>query len=630
MRSFMTENTIKNINFDYIFNEVKPITEYGIKIKQEAAPFVKGQEADLKAEFNRIRAFIELKQRRDIIDVLKHIKNILETIDRAKGNQVLDEVELFEIKNFLILVEKMDKILRGISIKDLKLPQLTPLPQLYEKLDPASERINTFYIYDEYSEKLKNIRNEKRLVEKNVRLLKKKIKEEIQNKHGIKLNLKDEATIGKAQKDKIEELNKEDNLRISGENYLNIIYKIKNTDEIDALEQRYEHLSLEEDDEEYKIRQDISKEIKEVSHILQKNTVAIGEIDYIIAKANYAQKTKSIEPEIINDLQIVIKGGRNLKLEKTLKDKHIEYVPIDLNLNKNVACITGANMGGKTVSLRMIGQIAAMASLGMFVPCEYAKLCLFEHIYISVGDDQSIEKGLSTFGAEIVNLKEAIKIGKRKKFLKLTRQLEWMGLREHPKYMYVYAVDVLRHNVLKIAEQFVSEDRLNKAEDIFYLTREEITKAQKDKNLDLISLINEEKKIRKLTENVKNWPTIFSSRGEIFIAKREAKEGELSGEPVAPGVVRGRAKVLYEPFEKKLEKGEILVTIATEPSWTPIFINACAVVMEIGGALQHGAIIAREYGLPCVTGIEKATEMIKDGDLIEVDGTNGFVKIIKE
>ena len=409
MRSFMTENTIKNINFDYIFNEVKPITEYGIKIKQEAAPFVKGQEADLKAEFNRIRAFIELKQRRDIIDVLKHIKNILETIDRAKGNQVLDEVELFEIKNFLILVEKMDKILRGISIKDLKLPQLTPLPQLYEKLDPASERINTFYIYDEYSEKLKNIRNEKRLVEKNVRLLKKKIKEEIQNKHGIKLNLKDEATIGKAQKDKIEELNKEDNLRISGENYLNIIYKIKNTDEIDALEQRYEHLSLEEDDEEYKIRQDISKEIKEVSHILQKNTVAIGEIDYIIAKANYAQKTKSIEPEIINDLQIVIKGGRNLKLEKTLKDKHIEYVPIDLTLNKNVACITGANMGGKTVSLRMIGQIAAMASYGMFVPCEYAKLCLFEHIYISVGDEQSIEKGLSTFGAEIVNLKEAIK-----------------------------------------------------------------------------------------------------------------------------------------------------------------------------------------------------------------------------
>lgn len=227
-------------------------------------------------------------------------------------------------------------------------------------------------------------------------------------------------------------------------------------------------------------------------------------------------------------------------------------------------------------------------------------------------------------------LKEAIKIGKREKFLKLVKQLEWMGLREHPKYMYVYAIDVLRHNALKIAEQFVLEGRMNKAEDIFDLTRVEIAKAQKDKTLDLMSLINEEKIIRKRTEHVKNWPTIFNSRGEIFIAKREARRGELLGEPVSPGVVRGRAKVLHEPFEKKLEKDEILVTIATEPSWTPIFINACAVVMEIGGALQHGAIIAREYGLPCVTGIENATEIIKDGDLIEVDGTNGFVKIIDE
>ena len=409
INSFMTENTIKNVSFDYIFNEVKTITEYGIRAKQEAKPFIKGQEADLKTEFNKIRAFIETRQRRDIIDILKHIKNILETIHRAKNNQVLDEVELFEIKNFLSLVEKMDKILRGISNTELKLLQLTPLPQLYEKLDPAHERLNTFYIYDEYSQKLKEIRSEKRETEKTIRLLKKKIKEEVQEKHNINLNLKDEITISKSQKERIDELNKEVNLRISGENYLNIIYKIKNTGEIDELDKKYEELTFKEDNEEYEIRQKISESIKEFSHILQKNTEIIGEIDYLIAKANYAQKTGSIEPEITNELQITIKGGRNLKLEKTLKDKHIKYVPIDLRLNKKVTCITGANMGGKTVTLRMIGQIAAMASFGMLVPCEYAKLCLFEHIFISAGDAQSIEKGLSTFGAEMVNLKEAIK-----------------------------------------------------------------------------------------------------------------------------------------------------------------------------------------------------------------------------
>ncbi len=408
MKSFMTENTIKNINFDYIFNEVKPITEYGIKKKKQAKPFLKGQEAGLKKEFNKIRAFIENRKRRDIIDILKHIKNIYETLDRANKNQVLDEVELFEVKNFIIQVHKMDRVLRGISIDNLTLTQLTPMPELHELLDPVHEKLNTFYIYDEYSMQLKLIRSEKKQIEKSIHLLKKEIREGIEKKYSIKLNLRDEVTISKSQKTKVDELVNETNLRVSGENYLNLIFKIKSNEKIDDFQQKYEALSQEEDEEEFRIRQNISMEIKKNYDVLLINTQIIGETDYIIAKANYAQKTNSIEPEIVSDLGMVVKGGRNLKLEKTLKEKHLEYVAIDLNLKKNVTCITGANMGGKTVSLRMIGQIEALASYGMFVPCEYARLCLVDHIFISVGDDQSIERGLSTFGAEIVNLKQAL------------------------------------------------------------------------------------------------------------------------------------------------------------------------------------------------------------------------------
>jgi len=401
----MTENTIKNINFDYIFNEVRPITEYGIKKKQEANPFKRGQEADLRNEFNKTRAFIESDKRRDIIDILKHIKNVYETLERAKNNQVLDEVELFEIKNFQIQTEKMDKVLKTMSINDLK---LTPIPQIHELLDPAHERLNTFYIYDEYSEKLKNVRNEKKQLERNVSVLRKTLKEEIEKKYIIKLNLKEEVTISKTQKEKTDELLNEINLRVSGENYLNIIFKIKNNEEMDQLDKSLEYLKKEEEEEEFEVRQNITKEIKKYYDFLINNINIIGETDYLIAKANYAQKTRSVEPEIITELEISVKEGRNLKLERTLKEKHKVYVPIDLNLRKNVICITGANMGGKTVSIRMIGQIAALASYGMFVPCDYARLCLFEHIFISVGDDQSIEKGLSTFGAEIVNLKQAL------------------------------------------------------------------------------------------------------------------------------------------------------------------------------------------------------------------------------
>lgn len=405
MTVFMTDSTIKNINFDYIFNDVKPITEYGIKTKKQAKPFIKGQEADLKREFNKIRAFIENSKRRDVIDVLKHIKNIQETLDRVKNNQVLDEVELFEIKNFQIQCEKLYKILRTMSIDDLI---LTSVPQLLKLLDPAGENLNTFYVYDEYSERLKNIRNEKKQLEKRIAVLKKEIKSEIESKYNIKLNLKDEVTIKKAEKDKIDELSSDSNLRVSGENYLNLIFKIKNNDEWDKLEKTMDDLKNLEEEEEFKIRQNISMEIKGYYHILIENIRIIGETDYLIARANYAQKTHSVEPKITEELIIKVNRGRNLKLEKTLKEKRKEYTTVDLHLKKNVVCITGANMGGKTVSLRMIGQICALASYGMYVPCEEATICLFEHIFISVGDDQSIEKGLSTFGAEIVNLKKAL------------------------------------------------------------------------------------------------------------------------------------------------------------------------------------------------------------------------------
>ena len=104
-------------------------------------------------------------------------------------------------------------------------------------------------------------------------------------------------------------------------------------------------------------------------------------------------------------------------------------------------------------------------------------------------------------------------------------------------------------------------------------------------------------------------------------------ETDLRLDGVAPGVVRGPAKVLQTPYEKPLAAGEILVTKATEPSWTPIFMNTSAVVLEIGGALQHGAIIAREYGLPCITGIPDATTLIQTGDEITVDGYLGIVTL---
>lgn len=103
----------------------------------------------------------------------------------------------------------------------------------------------------------------------------------------------------------------------------------------------------------------------------------------------------------------------------------------------------------------------------------------------------------------------------------------------------------------------------------------------------------------------------------------------MIGDPIAPGKAIGKAKILRTPYEKPLNSGEILIARATEPSWTPIFTNAAGVIMEIGGPLQYGGIIAREYGIPCVSGLIGIIDIIKDGDLVEVDGSNGVVRILE-
>jgi len=202
---------------------------------------------------------------------------------------------------------------------------------------------------------------------------------------------------------------------------------------------------------------------------------------------------------------------------------------------------------------------------------------------------------------------------------------------------------MFRKHALTIGEEFVREGRMDSREQIFDLTIDQVALAQGESiddntvTKDLRPWIRSNTHQTKLVEHISNWPLLIDSRGKIIrgTQKRNNKDEQdddnvILGDPIAPGKIQGRAKVLMEPYEKPLESGEVLVARFTEPSWTPIFINASAVVMEVGGPLQHGAIIAREYGIPCISGISNATKLIQDGDFIEVDGSSGTVKFIKK
>lgn len=201
------------------------------------------------------------------------------------------------------------------------------------------------------------------------------------------------------------------------------------------------------------------------------------------------------------------------------------------------------------------------------------------------------------------------------------------GLREAHKYYVVFGLDVIRSDILKIAKKWVKEKRLDQVQDIFDLRLLDIQKGRGDSKLDLRKILKKNRRYYQPLSQCKQQFPVFDSRGRFYKPKpRKAKQGECVGQPVSSGIVTGRINILHKADEKPLLAGEILVARSTDPGWTPLFVNAGAIVLEVGGPLQHGALVAREYGKPCVAGIQGATELFQDGELVCVDGNSGLVR----
>jgi len=203
------------------------------------------------------------------------------------------------------------------------------------------------------------------------------------------------------------------------------------------------------------------------------------------------------------------------------------------------------------------------------------------------------------------------------------------GYREIHKYYYILALNLIRKKVLKAGQNLVEAGRIDNINQVFDLNFEDLHNSLIKPDINLRAMAEKNTQYLKKTKHIKNVPLIIDSRGKIFhLPKKKVKKGEIAGQPISPGIIRGKVKILNYPEEKPLHPGEILVARATDPGWTPLFINAAGVILEVGGLLQHGALVAREYGKPCVAGIENVTSRLKDGQEVEINGMRGVVKII--
>ncbi|MCP2254889.1 pyruvate, water dikinase [Prauserella aidingensis] len=206
----------------------------------------------------------------------------------------------------------------------------------------------------------------------------------------------------------------------------------------------------------------------------------------------------------------------------------------------------------------------------------------------------------------------------------------FIGYREYPKYGMICRYFVYKQALLAEAGRLVTEGALADREDVYFLTFDEFRELARTRRTDhdvIARRKTEFEEYRTLTP-----PRVLTSDGEAVegsYGREDLPERAVAGLPVSRGTVEGRARVVLDLADAGLQEGDILVTAYTDPSWSPLFVSAAGLVTEVGGQMTHGAVIAREYGLPAVVGVEHATRLLVDGACIRVDGTHGYVELLE-
>lgn len=282
------------------------------------------------------------------------VKNIKNTIARLENKDILDEIELFEIKNFAINVNKIMEYYSKLNL-NVDYINFKSLGKVVKLLDPDNLKLTTFQIYEAYSKQLLLIRQNKLNVEKEI------------------FNSTDIEIIEKLKKKRLE-------------------------------------IVIQEDKEVLKIRKNLTEELYNYLIDIKENITNIGKLDLLIAKADLAIKYNAIKPNINEENKIYFKKLVNPNLKKILDSQGKKYIPISIDIDKKITIISGANMGGKSVSMKTIALNLYLFQCGFFVFAKEANLCILDFIYLVSDDMQDISKGLSTFGAEIIKLKEITKL----------------------------------------------------------------------------------------------------------------------------------------------------------------------------------------------------------------------------
>jgi phosphohistidine swiveling domain-containing protein len=212
------------------------------------------------------------------------------------------------------------------------------------------------------------------------------------------------------------------------------------------------------------------------------------------------------------------------------------------------------------------------------------------------------------------------------------RARQLMGARESPKFFAVRMMYIVRRELLKVGRELARDGVLAQPDDLVYFSFAELRELAAGSAKDWRGLAAARRELNQRETLRRQIPRVLLSDGRAFYegVNGGSGSGAISGSPVSPGSAQGRVRVVLDPRQARLLPGEILVCPGTDPSWTPLFLSAAGLVMEVGGMMTHGAVVAREYGIPAIVGVDRATTRLLTGQLIRVNGSSGEIEVLEE
>jgi pyruvate,water dikinase len=209
-----------------------------------------------------------------------------------------------------------------------------------------------------------------------------------------------------------------------------------------------------------------------------------------------------------------------------------------------------------------------------------------------------------------------------------------LGLRESPKFFIIRIMGVVRQAMIDSGRELAAAGILYDPLDVFLLRMDELEAMARGEERDWKAAVRANRANQEREGRRKQIPVLLLSDGRAFYptspAHAQAGQDILAGSPVSPGMVEGRVRIVLSPQHAGLQPGEIMVCPGTDPAWTPLFLAAGGLIMEVGGMMTHGAVVAREYGIPAVVGVAQATQRLQTGQLVRLDGSSGLVTVLDD